>query len=102
MGLPSGVGITGSSMVMALQTYDISSLNAMLGTFVFRTGTVWFAVALGCLVFILYRRRLQALLSLGQVTDHFDEIAEPYGPEAGHACKPESAPRNIQQFAPTD
>jgi 2-polyprenyl-3-methyl-5-hydroxy-6-metoxy-1,4-benzoquinol methylase len=78
LGLPSGVGITGSSMVMALQLYEISSLNAMFGTFVFRTGTVWFVVALGFLVFVMYRRRLQMLFQRGHTTEHFDEIAESY------------------------
>lgn len=77
-GLPLGVGVTGSVLVNQLQTQQIQLPNAILGSVVFRLGTAWFAIALGLVTIVLYRRRLLSGASSASVNQHFDEIAQCY------------------------
>ena len=78
VGLPVGVGVTGSSLIAQLQSHGVSLQNSVIMTAIFRFGTVWFAVGLGCLVILLYRRRLAAMLNPASSGLHFDAIAEEY------------------------
>ncbi len=78
VGLPVGVGVTGSSLIAQLQSHGVSLQNSVIMTAIFRFGTVWFSVGLGCLVILLYRRRLAAMLNPASAGLHFDEIAEEY------------------------
>jgi 2-polyprenyl-3-methyl-5-hydroxy-6-metoxy-1,4-benzoquinol methylase len=88
-GLPSGVGLSGSAMVLALQGRGADLLAATAGTLVYRGGTVWFAVALGIGAALLFRHRLLALLRSGRApqaarpedSGHFDAIAAIYDEE---------------------
>ena len=78
VGLPVGVGVTGSSLIAQLQSHGVSLQNAVIMVAIFRFGTVWFAVGLGCLVILLYRRRLGQMLNPESSGLHFDAIAEEY------------------------
>jgi ubiquinone/menaquinone biosynthesis C-methylase UbiE/uncharacterized membrane protein YbhN (UPF0104 family) len=80
-GLPIGTGVTGSSIILYLQQHGIVLDNAIIGTFVFRAGTAWFAILLGIIVIIFYRYQLWAIFGSGQSKNHFDEIAEEYREE---------------------
>ncbi len=88
-GLPSGVGLSGSAMVLALGERGADLLSASAATLVYRGGTVWFAVALGLGSALLFRERLLALLRSGRAekspgpedSGHFDAIAEVYDEE---------------------
>jgi ubiquinone/menaquinone biosynthesis C-methylase UbiE len=88
-GLPSGVGLSGSAMVLALQERGTDLLPSTAGTLVYRGGTVWFAVVLGIGSALIFRNRLFVLLRSGRVpqvagpedSGHFDAIAEIYDEE---------------------
>ena len=88
-GLPSGVGLSGSAMVLALGTRGLDLLSASTATLVFRGGTVWFAVALGLGAALLFRGRMLALFRSGRSektpgpedSGHFDAIAAVYDEE---------------------
>ena len=88
-GLPSGAALSGSAMVLALGQLGADLLSASAATLVYRSGTVWFAVALGLGAALLFRERLLYLWRSGRVeksprpedSGHFDAIAEVYDDE---------------------
>lgn len=75
-GLPLGISVTGSSLVLQLEALGLGLPDAVSATWVFRIGTVWFAVAFGALVAVAFRGELLAMLR--PAAQHFDSIAEAY------------------------
>ncbi len=81
IGLPSGIGISGSAVVLSLQDVGLSLPVAASGTFVYRLGTVWFATLLGVIALLVFRKRLVAMLRAGQDVTHFDRLSDTYDEE---------------------
>lgn len=81
-GAPSGIGVTGSAMVLAFQKSGVGLVQAMIAAWLYRMGTVMLMIALGCLIVVAFRKRLLAIYRLGQTQEnHFDHIAEQYDEE---------------------
>jgi 2-polyprenyl-3-methyl-5-hydroxy-6-metoxy-1,4-benzoquinol methylase/uncharacterized membrane protein YbhN (UPF0104 family) len=80
-GSPSGVGVTGSSLIALLRLQGFSLDHAVLVTVLFRGCTTWFAVAAGACVALLFMRRLTTMLRPAQTAEHFDELAPTYAAE---------------------
>ena len=78
-GLPLGVGIAGSAMILSLQAKGVSSETAAIGIALFRAGTVWYAIGIGIAALTLARRLVLPLLGADRRSDHFDQISEDYG-----------------------
>jgi len=76
-GLPLGVFVTGSTMIEVLVDLGVQEDTGVLGVLVYRSGTAYYAVFLGILSLVLFRKRLLALLR-GVADAHFDEIASEY------------------------
>jgi ubiquinone/menaquinone biosynthesis C-methylase UbiE len=81
IGLPSGIGISGSAVVLSLQDIGLGLPLATSGTFVYRLGTVWFASLLGVIALLVFRKRLVAMLRAGQEDTHFDRLSDTYDEE---------------------
>jgi SAM-dependent methyltransferase len=79
-GLPLGVSVTGSTMIHELTRFGMSTRDGVVTILVVRAGTAWFALCLGLVSLVAYRKRLARLLR-GEIDAHFDEIAESYGDE---------------------
>ncbi|HXH05971.1 MAG TPA: methyltransferase domain-containing protein [Vicinamibacterales bacterium] len=77
-GLPLGVGVAGSTMIVALERHGIGRETAAAAVAAFRAGTAWYAVGLGFITLLRYRRELAAALRPPRPGDHFDEIAAAY------------------------
>ena len=80
-GAPSGIGVTGSVLVLALQKSGVALIDAIEGTWIYRMGTVWLVIVLGTMIALTFRRRLLAIYREGLTKDHFDQIAEQYNEE---------------------
>jgi len=77
-GIPFGVGITGTLMILSLEAHGVVAGIAAIVIFLFRAGTVWYAVGLGLATLVLAGSRLAGLLAPQARESHFDEIAETY------------------------
>ncbi|MGH9161761.1 MAG: methyltransferase domain-containing protein [Vicinamibacteraceae bacterium] len=77
-GIPLGTGITGSTAIVTLEAARVASDVAVASVFVFRAGTAWYAVGLGCLTLLLARRALARLVRPAFAPAHFDTIATRY------------------------
>jgi ubiquinone/menaquinone biosynthesis C-methylase UbiE/uncharacterized membrane protein YbhN (UPF0104 family) len=77
-GLPLGVGVAGSTMIVALERHGIARETAAAAVAAFRAGTAWYAVGLGLVTLLRYRREIAAALRPPRPGDHFDEIAAAY------------------------
>ncbi len=71
--LPGGVGVTGSSMSTLFEGYHVPYDKAVMTVMVFRAGSLWFAVMIGILVFMLYRKRLAEPQKEQEHFDAFDD-----------------------------
>ncbi|MBN1653602.1 MAG: methyltransferase domain-containing protein [Deltaproteobacteria bacterium] len=80
-GLPSGIGISGSAVVLSLQKAGLGLVPAATAALVFRLGTVWFATLLGVIALAVFRKRLLAMLRADQEIDHFDRLSNTYDEE---------------------
>lgn len=80
-GLPVGVSLTGSSLVLHLRAAGIDLGDAVLATLVFRAGTVWFVVAFGAIVALVFRRSLLRMWRSGPRVEHFEAISGDYAQE---------------------
>lgn len=76
-GLPLGVFVTGSTMIEVLVDLGVKESTGVLGVLVYRSGTAYFAVLLGLVSLVVFRKRLLGLLR-GVSDAHFDEIASEY------------------------
>jgi SAM-dependent methyltransferase len=79
-GLPLGVFVTGSTMIHELVLEGVASATGILAILVYRATTAWYAVVLGLVSLVIYRKRLVAMLR-GSPEAHFDEIAGDYESE---------------------
>lgn len=79
-GLPMGVFVTGSTMIMELTSHGVPTDSGILTVLVYRAGTAWFAVVLGVVSLFFFRKRLANLIRR-DADEHFDEIADDYQEE---------------------
>jgi SAM-dependent methyltransferase len=77
-GIPLGVGVTGSTMILVLQAQEVGLEASALAAAVFRAGTAWYALCLGVVALLRFRHRLASLLNLREQSDHFELIALGY------------------------
>lgn len=77
-GLPLGAGIAASVMIVELCDAGVAESTAILGTALFRYGTAWFAVALGLVMALIWRKVLVGMMRASQEVDHFDSISHEY------------------------
>jgi ubiquinone/menaquinone biosynthesis C-methylase UbiE len=77
-GIPLGIGVTGSLMILSLEAIGVAAGAAALSVAVFRATTTWFAMALGIAVLLSRRRQLMNLLRPQTDESHFDLIADVY------------------------
>jgi SAM-dependent methyltransferase/uncharacterized membrane protein YbhN (UPF0104 family) len=78
-GVPGGLSTTGGHMISALQAAGISPAVAAASVLALRFGTQWFAVALGVVLAVTWRRSLLSLIrTSGRVQAHFDALAPAY------------------------
>lgn len=81
-GAPAGLGTTGGAMIRALSEAEIEPAIASASVLALRFGTQWFAVALGAVLVVLWRRNLRhAVRASGAAQQHFDALAPTYGDE---------------------
>jgi len=78
-GVPLGVGVAGSAMILSLQAHGVPPELAAAAIAVFRAGTVWYAVGTGVLAFVLWRRHILPASRSRLRGNHFDRIARAYG-----------------------
>ncbi len=76
--LPAGFGVTGSSMIYRLTATGIDEAIAIAAIALFRAGTTGFALALGALVFAVWRSEITSLAPRAPAQEHFDELADEY------------------------
>jgi uncharacterized membrane protein YbhN (UPF0104 family) len=72
-GLPLGVGIAGSAMILSLQAKGVHPESAAIAIALFRAGTVWYAMAIGLAALTLGRRFVLPLLGVERRRSHFDQ-----------------------------
>jgi len=78
-GIPLGVGIAGSAMILSLEATGVPEETAAIAIAVFRAGTVWYAIAIGLAAVALARRFFLPLIGSRTRANHFDRIAGTYG-----------------------
>jgi 2-polyprenyl-3-methyl-5-hydroxy-6-metoxy-1,4-benzoquinol methylase len=78
VGLPLGAGVAGSTAIVALTGHAIAEDTASIAIATVRAGTAWFALALGVLAFLRWRREIVALMRPPADIQHFDRIASEY------------------------
>ena len=77
-GIPLGIGVAGSTMIVLLQANNVELEVAILAIAIFRAGTVWYALGIGILAFLRYKDYVIQLFGIRQEPDHFDRIAPGY------------------------
>jgi ubiquinone/menaquinone biosynthesis C-methylase UbiE/uncharacterized membrane protein YbhN (UPF0104 family) len=78
-GSPGGLGTTGQAMIVGLLDAGVLPATASVAVLTLRFGTQWFAVALGIVLGLLWRRRLLELLrGPARAQQHFDAVAPTY------------------------
>jgi ubiquinone/menaquinone biosynthesis C-methylase UbiE len=80
-GSPLGIGVTGELMAQGLRHAGMAASVAALAVATVRAGTSWFAVLLGGLAVVAYRRPLRAYLgpvASVSTAPHFEGLAEHY------------------------
>ena len=95
-GIPVGIGVSGSLLVKQLVAQGIPQSAAIVGTVVFRLGTVWFVVAAGTITALLQWKRLLGRLQSRRTEEHFDEIAESYEQEIPEHVRQRLLGRKVQ------
>lgn len=80
-GLPSGMGVSGSTVVISLQENGTGLLRAAFSALLYRMGTVWFAITLGLIALLAFRSRLLSVFRSGQRVSHFDQLSDTYDEE---------------------
>jgi SAM-dependent methyltransferase/uncharacterized membrane protein YbhN (UPF0104 family) len=75
-GIPSGIGVTGSSMIYELLGLGVDPSAATASVFAVRLSSQWYATLLGVLLALLWRKEVFQS-SLGQQA-HFDALSSHY------------------------
>lgn len=76
--LPAGFGVAGSTMIYQLQDAGVTEVTAISAIALFRAGTTGYALALGVLVFLVWRRDIASLAPRTLPQEHFEELADQY------------------------
>lgn len=95
-GVPGGTAVTGSAIILSLLEAGVDASRATAAVAIFRLGTVWYAVALGVLLLVVWRRDLVRLLRPGQTQVHFDALADQYGEELSEHVRQRLLARKVQ------
>lgn len=77
-GIPLGIGVTGSLMILSLQSKGIPLEIAAIVIAAFRAGTVWYAIGFGLTALVLWRTYIARLIGSQRQHSHFDLIAQGY------------------------
>lgn len=100
-GTPGGLGTTGGRMIMKLSQAGMPPSTASVAVLVLRFGTQWFAVALGIVLAVVWRRSLLALVRTpGRVQQHFDELAPSYADNIPEHFRKRMLERKIDAMLP--
>ena len=100
-GMPGGLGTSGSLMIVGLVNVGVTGAAASSAVFALRFGTQWFAVALGAVVAVLWRKSLLSLLrTSGAVQQHFDALAPAYASDIPPFYRQQMLERKIQAMLP--
>jgi SAM-dependent methyltransferase len=76
--LPLGSGVTGSSMILELDSIGVQTDIAVAAVALFRAGTGWYALGLGLLAFAAWRRDIVSMARSAAPREHFHELAPEY------------------------
>jgi SAM-dependent methyltransferase len=79
--LPLGAGVAGSNMIVHLGSLGVGSETALVGVGLFRAATTWYALGLGVLGFLRWRREIIWIARAPQAQQHFDTLAAGYEDE---------------------
>ena len=79
--LPGGAGFTGSAVIDRLIADGSSEPIATAVTLLVRAGTVWFALVLGVVVFLMSRHTIATMARGIRTQAHFDELSDEYADE---------------------
>ena len=60
--LPGGIGVTEGSLTFMLVEKGFSKSNAFASTFIVRAVTLWFAVLIGAISILFYKKRFGNIL----------------------------------------
>ncbi|MBF0442427.1 MAG: methyltransferase domain-containing protein [Oligoflexales bacterium] len=74
-GIPAGIGVGSSILIMGLENLGIASSTSVMSIMIFRLSTVWLMVCIGILSTIIFRRSVISSQT-GQM--HFDRLAPDY------------------------
>jgi ubiquinone/menaquinone biosynthesis C-methylase UbiE len=100
-GTPGGLGTSGSLMIVGLVNAGVSGAAASSAVFALRFGTQWFAVALGVVVAILWRKQFMSLLRTSSaVQQHFDALAPAYAADIPPFYRQQMLERKITAMQP--
>lgn len=100
-GMPGGLGTSGSLMIVNLVNVGVSAAAASSAVLALRFGTQWFAVALGAVVAVLWRKSfLQLLRTSGAVQQHFDALAPAYAADIPPFYRQQMLERKIEAMLP--
>ncbi len=93
--LPLGTGVAGSSMIVQLDSLGVASQVSVVAVAIFRLGTTWFALGLGLLAFLRWRRPILSVARQPVAQEHFDELAAEYGDQIPAAVRDRLVSRKI-------
>jgi SAM-dependent methyltransferase/uncharacterized membrane protein YbhN (UPF0104 family) len=79
--IPAGSGVTGSSMILHLGSVGVSPNSCLVAVGLFRAGSSWFALGLGGLALLRWRRQLGSIARADDSETHFDALAADYHEE---------------------
>ncbi len=94
--LPLGAGVSGSSMIFMLNGTGMDFEASVVAIALFRLGTTWYALALGLLAFLRWRRLIVSVVREGRVQEHFDELAEVYDTQIPEAVRERVVARKVE------
>ncbi len=77
-GIPLGTGVSGSNSIFVLLDHGIVEPVAVAVVLILRIATAWYAVALGSVVFVCWRKYFYRLVRRTEDQQHFDDLAEGY------------------------
>ncbi len=97
--LPLGAGVSGSSMIFMLNGRGMAFETAVVSIALFRLGTTWYALALGLLAFVRWRRVIVSVVREGRVQEHFDALAEEYDTQIPAAVRERVVTRKVEVTA---
>jgi 2-polyprenyl-3-methyl-5-hydroxy-6-metoxy-1,4-benzoquinol methylase len=101
VGLPLGIGLTGSMFVLELRAAGVGMSVAIAGTALLRAGTAWFSVGFGLLCLLAWRHGVGRLVRPVEGEDHFDAIAGKYPEEIPEHVRARLLERKVDMMRET-